>query len=110
MRHEVPALAFAHAARIIGARLREEGLRVPAFRSPPRTDAVRTVRRHPGGAVVAVRIRDREPAEWVLDMVEGAMVAADRPPGDPFLLVEEVCHVLDVDPPAPRAEHEEVPY
>lgn len=115
MKHEVPALAFAHAARVIGARLHEEGLPVPAFRSPPRTGATRTIRRYPGGAVVAVRLRGREPLEWVADMVEGALRAANRPPGDglSFRLIEEVCAEIGVDvdaailAPGPA---DEVPY
>jgi len=113
---EIPALAFAQAARVIRARLHAEGLPAPAFRSPPRTDATRTISRHPGGAVVAVRIRDREPLEWVADMVEGALRAAGRPPGDglSFRIIEETCAAIGVDVDAailaPPGPHEEVPY
>ena len=46
---------FAHAARRLGAAARAAGLTVPAFRSPPRrSGAPRTIRRLPGGPVVAV--------------------------------------------------------
>ena len=46
--HRVPALRFADAARRLGAAAHEAGLRVPAFRSPPRVaGAARTIRRYP---------------------------------------------------------------
>ena len=50
------------------------GLTVPAFRCPPRVaGALRTIRRYPGGAVVAVRLRGRPFAEVAADMVEGVL-------------------------------------
>jgi len=49
---------------------------VPAFRCPPRVaGAHRTIRRYPGGAVVAVRLRGRPFAEVASDMVEGVLAA-----------------------------------
>src|SRR6478735_8181516 len=67
---------FAHAARHLGAAARAAGLTVPAFRSPPRRPgAPRTIRRLPGGPVVAVVLRDRVFAEVVADMVEGIVIA-----------------------------------
>src|SRR3954465_13307408 len=67
---------FAHAARHLGAVARAAGLVVPAFRSPPRRPgAPRTIRRLPGGPVVAVRVRGRTSTEVVVDMVEGVIVA-----------------------------------
>ena len=59
---------------------------MPAFRCPPRVaGAHRTIRRYPGGAVVAVRLRGRPFAEVASDMVEGVLAvnridetAADR--------------------------------
>jgi hypothetical protein len=49
---------------------------VPAFRTPPkRADAVRTIRKLPGGTVVAVRVRDRPRVEVIGDMVEGVVLA-----------------------------------
>lgn len=47
---------------------------MPAFRSPPRVaEALRTIRRYPGGAVVAVRLRGRPLADVASDMVEGVL-------------------------------------
>src|SRR4051812_33974746 len=67
---------FAHAARHLGAAARAAGLTVPAFRSPPRRPgAPRTIRRLPGGPVVAVVLRDRVFAEVLTDMVEGIVIA-----------------------------------
>jgi len=72
----VPALRFAHAARVLGAAARAGGLSVPAFRSPPRiAGARRTLRRYPGGAVVAVQLRGRSFDDVVADMVEGVVQA-----------------------------------
>lgn len=72
----VPALRFATAARTLGDAARQAGLVVPAFRSPPRIPgARRTIRRHPGGAVVSVRLRERRYADVVGDMVDGVLVA-----------------------------------
>ena len=67
---------FAHAARRLGAAARAAGLTVPAFRSPPRRPgAPRTIRRLPGGPVVAVVLRDRAFADVLADMVEGIVIA-----------------------------------
>src|SRR5436305_15109593 len=67
---------FAHAARILCAAARAAGLTVPAFRSPPRcAGAPRTIRRLPGGPVVAVVMRDRAFADVLADMVEGVVIA-----------------------------------
>jgi hypothetical protein len=69
-------VGFAQTARALAAGARAAGLLVPAFRTPPkRTDALRTIRKLPGGAVVAVRVRDRPRAEVVGDMVEGVVQA-----------------------------------
>ncbi len=71
-----PTVRFAELARRIGAAARAAGLVVPAFRTPPRRSGVpRTIRRLPGGPVVAVRMRARPPADVALDMVEGVLVA-----------------------------------
>jgi hypothetical protein len=57
-----PPIRFAELARRIGAASRAAGLVVPAFRTPPRRAGVpRTIRRLPGGPVVAVRMRARPP-------------------------------------------------
>lgn len=72
----VPALTFASAARSLGTAARAAGLDVPAFRSPPRIPGSdRSIRRFPGGAVVAVRVRGRSLAPVLEDMVEGVLVA-----------------------------------
>src|SRR5262245_45918943 len=77
-----PAIRFAHAARVLGAAARAGGLAVPAFRSPPRVaGTARTIRRYPGGAVIAVQIRGRGFDEIVSDMIEG-VIAANRLDGD----------------------------
>jgi hypothetical protein len=69
-------VSFAHAARQLGAAARAAGLTVPAFRSPPRrSGAPRTIRRLPGGPVVAVVLRDRAFADVLADMVEGVVIA-----------------------------------
>ncbi len=71
-----PTVRFAHVARSLGVASRAAGLEAPAFRSPPRLPgAVRTVRRMPGGVVVAVAVRGRPFVDVVADMVEGIVVA-----------------------------------
>jgi hypothetical protein len=71
-----PPIRFAELARRIGAAARAAGLVAPAFRTPPRRSGVpRTIRRLPGGPVVAVRLRSRPAADVVADMVEGVIVA-----------------------------------
>jgi hypothetical protein len=71
-----PAVRFAEVARRLGAAARAAGLVVPAFRSPPRHPrALRTLRRLPGGPVVAVRVQGRALPEVLADMVEGVIVA-----------------------------------
>lgn len=74
---------FADAARRLAAVAHAGGLVVPAFRSPPRVPgARRTLRRHPGGAVVSVVLRDRPFPEVASDMVDG-VIAANRLAGAP---------------------------
>jgi hypothetical protein len=69
-------VGFAQTARALAAGTRAAGLNVPAFRTPPkRSDAVRTIRKLPGGTVVAVRVRGRPREEVVGDMVEGVVQA-----------------------------------
>ncbi|MFN8034370.1 MAG: hypothetical protein U0V73_00325 [Acidimicrobiia bacterium] len=100
--HPVSALRFAHVARVLGAAARAGGLRVPAFRSPPRiAGARRTVRRYPGGAVVAVRLQGRSLDEVVADMVEGVVVANSLG-GDTAARVRRLLvGALDADPVLP---------
>ena len=69
-------VGFAQTARALAAGTRAAGLLVPAFRTPPKhADAVRTIRKLPGGAVVAVRVRGRSRVDVVGDMVEGVVQA-----------------------------------
>ncbi len=71
-----PNIRFADVARRLGAAARAAGLVVPAFRTPPRRPgAARTIRRLPGGPVVAVVVRGRDPDAVVADMVEGVLAA-----------------------------------
>ena len=73
---ELPAVRFAEAARNLGHAAHALGLEVPAFRCPPKVPgAVRTLRRYPGGTVVAVSLRGRPFEEALADMVEGVLVA-----------------------------------
>jgi hypothetical protein len=74
---EPTSLRFARLARSLGAASRAQGLRAPAFRSPPRLAGVsRSIcRRGPGGATVAVALRGRPWAAVMADMVEGVLVA-----------------------------------
>jgi hypothetical protein len=70
--------AFAHAARTLATEARRRGLVAPGFRSPPRLVGVdRSIRRHPGGAAVAVRVRNRPWVAVAADMIEG-VIAANR--------------------------------
>lgn len=69
---------FAHAARQLATEARRRGLLAPGFRSPPRLVGVdRSIRRHPSGAAVAVRVRNRPWVAVAADMIEG-VVAANR--------------------------------
>jgi hypothetical protein len=79
---EAGALLFSQVARRLGAAARAAGLVVPAFRCPPRlAGARRTLRRYPGGAVVAVQLKGRAFADVAADMVEGVLVV-NRLTGD----------------------------
>ena len=74
----VPTIRFAHVARRLAVAARAAGLGAPVFRSPPRlAGAMRSIRRMPGGAVVAVVVRGRQFADVVADMIEGVVVAND---------------------------------
>jgi hypothetical protein len=71
---EAGALLFSQVARRLGAAARAAGLEVPAFRCPPRVaGAQRTLRRYPGGAVVAVQLKGRPFDEVAADMVDGVL-------------------------------------
>ena len=66
---------FWELARRVAAEARDLGLAVPGFRTPPRLPgAVRSVRRTPGGALVAVAWRDRPPSAVLADLVDGLVL------------------------------------
>ncbi len=66
---------FALAARTLTREARRRDLVGPSFRCPPRlAGADRTLRRRPGGGVVAVRVRDRPWPAVLADMIEGVIV------------------------------------
>lgn len=50
------------------------GIKVPAFRSPPRTPGPRSIARYPDGVVVHVRL-DRDPHSITADLIDGCIVA-----------------------------------
>ncbi|MBA3289126.1 MAG: hypothetical protein H0U21_14110, partial [Acidimicrobiia bacterium] len=53
----------------------------PGYRCPPRLVGVdRTVRRRPGGAVVAVRVKGRPWNAVLSDMIEGVVAVNDLQP------------------------------
>ena len=74
--------AFVNAANLLGAVAARFGLVAPGFRTPPRIVGVqRTIRRRPGGGVVAVAVKGRPTAAVLADMIEGVIVVNDlRPP------------------------------
>jgi hypothetical protein len=75
---EPTSLRFARLARSLGEAARAQGLRAPAFRSPPRLAGVtRSIVRRGPAVTVAVALRDRPWPAVVADMVEG-VVAANR--------------------------------
>ena len=84
---------------------RAAGLVVPAFRTPPRRPgAPRTIRRLPGGPVVAVPLHGRAFVEVVHDMVDGVVVAnrlEGEPPGR--VRARRCSHAISSRPTAPRA-------
>lgn len=66
---------FVEAAQLLGAVAGRYGLIAPGFRSPPRVVGVqRTIRRRPGGGVVAVAIKGRPLAAVLADMIDGVVV------------------------------------
>jgi hypothetical protein len=66
---------FWELARRVATEARQLGLAVPGFRTPPRLPgAVRSVRRTPGGALVAVVWRDRPSSAVLADLVDGLVL------------------------------------
>ncbi|MGQ0831297.1 MAG: hypothetical protein ACT4OV_06430 [Microthrixaceae bacterium] len=72
------SLRFARAVQSLAAAARALDLAVPGFRSPPRlVGAQRSIKRWPGGATVAVVVRDRPWAAVQADLIEGVVAAND---------------------------------
>jgi hypothetical protein len=70
------SLRFARAVQVLTAAARGLGLVVPGFRSPPRLVGVqRSIKRWPGGATIAVVVRDRPWAAVLADLIEGVVAA-----------------------------------
>lgn len=66
---------FWELAKCVVSEAQRHGLVAPGFRSPPRVPgSVRTVRRAPGGAVVAVAWRGRPAVAVLGDLVDGVIL------------------------------------
>ena len=84
------SIEFAHAARSLTREAQGRGLVGPSYRCPPRIVGVdRSIRRHPTGVTIAVKLRGRPFVAVLSDMIEGVIVAnsltapvADRLRGD----------------------------
>ncbi len=84
------AIEFAQAARALTREAQRRGLVGPSYRCPPRIVGVdRSLRRHHGGVVIAVKLRGRPWVGVLADMIEGVIAAnelaspqADRLRGD----------------------------
>ncbi len=75
------SVAFAEAARCLGATARRAGFDAPTFRSPPRRPGVqRSIRRRADGScIVSVQIADRPLAATIADMIDGIIAANTGP-------------------------------
>ncbi len=73
--------AFVEAANLLGVVATRFGLIAPGFRTPPRIVGVqRTVRRRPGGGLVAVAVKQRPMAAVLADMIDGVIVVNELLP------------------------------
>ena len=90
-------LAFAEAARQLGMAVRDQGLVMPSFRSPPREiGRRRTLVRHRDGSVtVAVMVRNRVWAAVLADMIEGVVVANALVDADAEVLRDQLWEALE---------------
>ncbi|CAB4814616.1 MAG: hypothetical protein WCJ32_00020 [Actinomycetota bacterium] len=69
-------IEFAQAARALSREAQSRGLVGPSYRCPPRIVGVdRSLRRHAGGVVIAVKLRGRPWAAVLADMIEGVIAA-----------------------------------
>lgn len=72
---ETSGAYFVNAANLLISVAGRFGLIAPGFRTPPRIVGVqRTVRRRPGGGVVAVAVKGRPMAAVLADMIDGVIV------------------------------------
>lgn len=70
------SLVFDMLCRMVADEARRAGFAVPVFKSPPAGPFDRSIRFRPdGGAVVAVRFRDRSWGDVAGDLVEGVALA-----------------------------------
>lgn len=74
---EATTARFVHAARVLSAETRQQRLKAPGFRSPPRLrGAARSLRRWDTGSVqVAVQVKGRPWLVVLSDMIEGVVAA-----------------------------------
>lgn len=92
------AIEFAQAARTLTNEAQRRGLVGPSYRCPPRIVGVdRSLRRHAGGATVAVKLRGRPWPAVLADMIEGVVVANAVPPTQAFRLRAELWAALGYD-------------
>lgn len=99
------SVRFAAAVQALAQAARALGLIVPGFRSPPRLVGVqRSIKRWPGGATVAVVVRDRPWPAVQADLVEGVLAANElRSPASDRARAELWCALEDA-PPTSSAE------
>jgi hypothetical protein len=72
---QASSVRFAVAARVVSEHARMAGLRVPAFKCPPRiAGAHRTVKRVGRDVVVAVQVKGRPFGAVIADLIEGVVV------------------------------------
>jgi hypothetical protein len=99
------SVRFARAVQALAQAARALGLIVPGFRSPPRLVGVqRSIKRWPGGATVAVVVRDRPWPAVQADLVEGIVTANDLRSPAADRARAELWLALEGQPPAEEVE------
>lgn len=103
--HSGTTVHFSHTARLLASEARRHGLVAPGFRCPPRVvGALRSIRRTPTGAVVAVQVKDRPWPAVVADMIEGVVLANRLVTPEADRVRTDLWHAVSVDWPAEIAE------
>lgn len=98
-----PAIRFARTVQTLSAATRALGLEVPGFRSPPRLVGVqRSIKRGPGGATVAVVVKDRPWAAVQADLVEGVVAGNRLSPPAADRVRAELWAAIEPAAPAPE--------